>query len=280
MKTFLTKKTILIASIAVLIAITAIVSVNVFNSSGPVTGLANAVTRPVRSLVTQVARVFESIYSSAYRYDALMAKHEETLKAYNELRQNNQESIDLAAENDRLRALLGFRERHTGYEHEPAEIKDKTGSNWSSSFVIDIGSSNSSIVRGNGVVTEQGILIGQISEVGATTSTVVSVLDTTFAAGARIGDGGGIATAKGDFALMRAGLLMLDVFDDELIILHGDSVMTSGDGGVFPAGLLVGEVVEVLRHPTGVGRYATVKPMLDLDTVSHVFIITDFELTD
>ena len=280
MKTFLTRKTILIAAIAVLIAITAIVSVNVFNSSGPVTGLANAVTRPVRNLVTQVARVFESIYASAYRYDDLLARHEKTLIELNELRRNNWEAIELAEDYDRLRALLGFRERHTGYEHEPAEIKDKGGSNWSSSFTINIGYANSSIVRGNGVVTEQGILIGQVSEVGAAVSTVVSVLDTTFSAGALIGDGGGVATMKGDFALMRSGLLMVDNFDDEMIILNGDTVMTSGSGSVFPAGLFVGEIVEVHRHATGVGRYATVKPLLDLDTITHVFVITDFDLAD
>ena len=280
MKTLLTRKTILIAAIAVLIAITAIVSVNVFNSSGPVTGLANAVTRPVRNLVTQVAHVFESIYASAYKYDELMERHEKTLIELNELKSNYTDSIALAEQNEQFRALLGFRERHTGYEHEYAEIKGKGGSNWSSSFEISIGSANSSIVHGNGVVTEQGILIGQVSEVGVTTSIVVSVLDTTFAAGARVGDGGGDATVKGDFTLMRSGLLMVDVFDDELIILNGDSVMTSGAGGVFPAGLFVGEVVEVHRHATGVGRYATVKPLLDLDTITHVFVITDFDLTD
>ena len=280
MKTFLTRKTILIAAIAVLIAVTAIVSVNVFNSSGPVTGFAGAVTRPVRDMVSQVASVFESIYASAYKYDDLLARYEKALIELNELKSNYTDSIALAEQNEQFRALLGFRERHTGYEHEYAEIKGKGGSNWSSSFEINIGSANSSIVRGNGVVTEQGILIGQVAEVGATTSIVVSVLDTTFSAGARIGDSGGVATLKGDFALMRSGLLMLDVFDDDLIILNGDSVMTSGSGGVFPAGLVVGEVVEVHRHPTGVGRYATVKPLLDLETLSLVFVITDFDLTD
>ena len=85
---------------------------------------------------------------------------------------------------------------------------------------------------------------------------------------------------KGDFSLMRSGLLTLDNFDEDLIVLSGDSVFTSGNGSVFPAGLVVGEVVDVFRHPTGVGRYATVKPMLDIGTILHVFVITDFNITD
>ena len=281
MKTFLSRKTVLIAAIAVLIAITAIISLNVFNSSGPVTGLANILTRPVRALASQVAGAFESIYASAYRYDNLMKKHEELLIRLTELERNYLESIALAEENEQFRALLGFRERHSGYEQELATISGWSGSNWSSSFAINLGYANSTIQRGNGVVTEYGVLIGQVTDVGATTSTVVSVLDTTFSAGARIGDATGPATVKGDFALMRSGLMMLDVFDDDLIVLTGDTVFTSSAGGVFPAGLVVGEVVEVLRHQTGVGRYATVKPLRDLDdTISIVFVITDFDLTD
>ena len=247
MKTIFTRKTIAITAIAVLIALIAIVSVNVFNSSGPVTGLANVVSRPIRGFVSQIARVFESIYASAYRYDLLMEQYEEKLTELTEYERINKEALDLAAENDRLRALVGFRERHTGYEHDYADILDRSGSIWASSFTINIGYANSSIQRGNGVVTEYGVLIGQVSEVGATDSIVISVLDTTFAAAALIGDtsgdSGGSATIKGDFALMRNGLLMLDYFDDELIVLAGDTVFTSGDGGVFPPWLVIGKVV-------------------------------------
>lgn len=278
MKALLNRRTIVITAVAVLIAITAIISANLFNSNGPVTGLANAVSRPIRGLASQIARAFESIYASVYRYDLLVAQYDEILKENAELKRDYSESAKIAAENERLRALVGFRERHTGYEHKDADIFDWSSSNWSSSFTIDIGYANSSIQRGNGVVTEYGVLVGQVSNVGATTSTVISVLDTTFSAGALIGVGNGIATMSGDFALMRSGLLMLDKFDDDLIVLSGDTVFTSGSGGVFPEGLIVGEVVEVLKHPTGVGRYATVRPMREIETLLHVFVITDFEI--
>jgi len=62
--------------------------------------------------------------------------------------------------------------------------------------------------------------------------------------------------------------------------LRGDIVVTSGVAGVFPVGLVVGEVVDIHQHSTGIGRYATVKPMIDIDTITYVFVITDFEPPD
>jgi rod shape-determining protein MreC len=277
MKTLITRRSILIASVALLIAVTTIVSVNVFNSSGPITGIAGAVSRPLRTLASNIARVFESIYSSIYRYDNLMDDYEKVLRTLTERERNYREANDLRAENERFRVLLDFQELHTGYEHEQAMVEMRSMGNWSSSFTIDKGYTNSSIAQGNGVATEYGLLIGQVSKVGATNSTVITILDTKFSAGAFVGDGDGTATVKGDFSLMRSGLLMLDYIDDNLVVLPGDSVVTSGVGGVFPEGLVVGEVVEVFRHSTGIGRYATVKPMRDIDTMLYVFVITNFE---
>ena len=280
MKALFTRKTVIIAAVAVLIAIITFVSVNVFGVGGPVTGLANVVSRPLKTWASSIARSFESIYGSIYRYEDLKVKYEAALEKIAKLEDTSREAAHLEEELIYLRALHNFGERNSGHVYELAQIISPSSSNWSSSFTINVGYANSTIVRGNGVVTESGMLVGQVSEVGATTSVVVSILDTTFKAGASIGDGGGSATAMGEFTLMRSGLLMLDFIDDDLIILPGDSVITAGKSGVFPVGLVVGEVVEVLRHDTGVGRYATVKPMRELRNIKHVIVITDFDIMD
>jgi len=270
----------IIASAAVLIAVITIVSVNVFSSPGPVTGLANAISSPVRALASTVTGTFERIYYSIYRYDDLMAEYDRVVTENANLRRDFRESILLREENDQLRALLGFSERHASLDRELAIVRSSGGSNWSSSFTINRGNANSAIERGNAVISESGVLIGQVTDVGATYSTVVTVLDTTFKAGAYIGEGDADATVKGDFNLMRSGLIMLDHFDDDLIIIPGDTIVTSGKGSVFPAGLVVGEVVEVRRHNTGVGRYATVRPLRGIDALTMVFVITGFDISE
>jgi len=286
MKALLTRRTIVIASAALLLALITIISVNVFNSAGPVTGFANTVTRPIRALASEVARAFEDIFAAMYRYKELERRNEELLRTITKYEQDLRDSAALAEENERLRQLHDFRERHPGYEHVMATLVSWNSDNLSSSFIINKGYANSDIIRGMGVATEYGVLIGQIFEVGATTSTVITVLDTKFRAAAFVGrsdgstDGDGSVTVEGNFTYMRSGLLTLDNIDDDLIVRRGDMVVTSGLGGVFPIGLVVGEVDDVFRHTSGIGRFATVRPMREIDAVSTVFIITDFENPD
>ena len=282
MKAFLSKKTIVIAAIAVLIAIITIVSVNVFNSDGPVTGLAGVVARPFKSLAASVAQTFESIYSSINRYDDLQKKYEKALKDLNDIQRDYHELEEIREENNTLRALMHFRERHADHVYEEAiVVKMSSAANWTSSFIISKGYANSdtAIARGNCVITEYGVLVGVVTDVGAVTSTVASVLDTTFSASAHVGDSDVLVTAKGDFSLMNSGLLMIDHLSEDLVVLPGDSVVTSSSAGLFPIGLVIGEVVEVLRHDTGVGRYATVSPVRTIDnTLSDVYVITSFDI--
>ena len=276
MKALISKQSIIIASASVLIAVITFISMSAFGSVGPVTNLGNAISSPIRAVSSTVTDIFERIYSSIYRYDDLMEAYLALSEEVAELRNNFRESERLAEDNALLRAQLGFRERNPGHESELAQFRAWSGSNWSSSFMISRGYANSGISSGNAVVTEHGVLIGQVTDVGATTSTVVTVLDTTFSAGAFVGDGDGTATIRGDFTLMRNGLLMLDQIDDDQIIRRGDAVVTSGRGAVFPPGLIIGDVVDIHRHSTGIGRYATVRPSRVFDAISEVFVITDF----
>jgi rod shape-determining protein MreC len=162
----------------------------------------------------------------------------------------------------------------------PAGVSGWTSSNFSSSFTINRGYANSNIEQGNAVVTEYGVLIGQVTNVGATSSTVVTILDTTFSASALVGEAGQEARLRGDFNYMRSGLLVLDIIDDNMVIMVGDNVITAGLGGILPPNLSVGEVTEIRRNITGIGRYAIVTPVRDISTIVHVVVITGFRDID
>ena len=112
------------------------------------------------------------------------------------------------------------------------------------------------------------------------TSVCSSVIDTDFAASVNLNKIVGSSSAKGDYALMRDGYLILEYINDSDKILTGDTVITSGKGGKFPDGLLVGYIVEVKKDSTGLSDYAVVEPAADLDNVLNVYVITDFELTE
>ncbi|MCL2663663.1 MAG: rod shape-determining protein MreC [Oscillospiraceae bacterium] len=281
-KVLLTKRSIIIASISLFLALVTLVSAIAFSSAGPVTGVANTITRPVRALSSTVARTFGNIFASIYRYEELENRYEELLRSYVRLQMDVIDTAAIVEENESLRMQLDLRDRNPNMRLEQVTLESMNSDNWTSTFTINRGYANSEVRQGTPVSTEYGVLIGQVSEVGATSSVVITVLDTKFSAAAFVGgdtreDADGTVTVKGDFLQMRNGLLIIDHIDDDLNILTGASVFTSGLGGVFPSGLHVGEVVAVDTHANGIGRYATVRPSRDIETVQNIFIIIDFE---
>ena len=276
MKILLKRRAIIIALASILISITTLVAVNVFNSPGPITGAVNVISNPLRALASQIAGTFEGIYNSIYRYEQLNARYEALVGTITELERAERLSAELLAENARLNELLEFRARHTEFTDEPATVRDWSSSNWVSSFTINRGYQNSTIEVGNAVVTEQGVIIGRISEVNATESTVVTVLDTTFSLSVNIGEAQATVSLRGDFNYMRQGLMLLEFIEDDMLIMVGDRVATSGQGGTFPPGLPVGQIHELHENITGLGRYATVIPISDISTVRTVFVIVEF----
>jgi len=280
MRALISKKSIIIVAIAVLLAITTLVSVNVFESDGPATGLANTLASPLRNVTTVVVRAFENIYGSIYRYEDLIQRYESLYYELNIMRQQYFDAIVLAQQNDQLREALNLQARHPGHVHEDANIIDRGSSNFTSTFMINRGYENTQIPIevGNSIVTTYGMLVGRVTSVGPRTATAISVLDTTFSAGVLVGSGGVEATAIGSFEHRHDGLLLIDHIAEGGTVLPGDTVVTSGIGGVFPAGIVIGEVVHVFNHPTGLGQYATVRPLLPIDTVSFVLVIVDFDV--
>ena len=269
-------KTIMVIAVSVMIAFTTIISVNVFQARGPVTGAANILTAPLKALTANIARTFESIYGYVYRYEQLVVDFERLHVEVQALRELHVQAIELEEQVVRYRELLGFRDRQPGAMFEPATIDGLGAENWSHTFTINVGSANSEVSIGDSVTTESGILVGRITDVGLISSTVVSILDTTFAAEVLIGESGETGTARGDFSFMNTGLLILDNIDDGTPVAPGDTIVTTGRQDIFPPGLIIGQVLEVFTHPTGIGRFATIRPILPIDSISHVFVIVDF----
>lgn len=86
--------------------------------------------------------------------------------------------------------------------------------------------------------------------------------------------------AEGDFALMSEGLLKLTYLPEDTVLLNGDVILTSGVGGVYPKDLVIGTVKQVRTDSSGMGTYAVIEPKVDLDKLTQVFIITDFDISD
>ena len=247
--------------------------------SGPLTGVASSLRIPIQGAVGSVVDWMRGIYGYIYQYDKLVAENESLRQQLAEAQDQVRQSAEAAEENVRLRTLLGYLEKNTTFVTESAMITSWDASNWVSAFTISKGSDNG-IEKGDCVVTESGMLVGQIAELGTNWATVRTVIDVNMDAGVLVGDSSIAAMLVGDYALMQENKCKLSYFTEDTTLFTGDNVVTSGRGGAFPSGIVVGTVTELRSEAGGQSYYAVVQPAVDLNLLSQVFIIKDFEVIE
>ena len=178
-------------------------------------------------------------------------------------------------ENERLRDLLEFQQKHSELHTEPAVVTARGSSNWSSTLTVSKGSATG-IVPGNCVIDQYGNLVGIVSEVGLNWSSLLTVVDVDLELGGLMARTDGAALVEGDFTLMLEGLLRLAFVSEDAKLVTGDQVTTSGLGGVYPPGLVVGSVRTIYVEEDGISRYAQVEPAADIAGVQYVYVIVDY----
>jgi rod shape-determining protein MreC len=247
----------------------------VANATG---GLSSPVSRAAQSAIEWM----EGIYGYIYQYDQLLAENNALRAQVAELQQEAINASEYEEENQRLRELLGFVEKHKDFTMESAKITAWSSSNWSSSVTISKGEDNSTnpIEVGDCVITEYGALVGQIIEVGDTGCTVRTVIDSAIDVGALVGEAESVGMCVGDFALMQEGYLKLTYLSESAQLVEGEPVLTSGKGTYIPQGLIIGYIHSVLSEASGQTLYGVVEPACDLGNLTQVFVITDFEIQE
>ena len=264
---------------AVIAAATFAVSLLWGGRANPISAALGVITTPVRGGLSSLAGWIEGRYNYSFRYDELVEENEALKQRIAELEETARTGQDAIEENERLRDLLGLRARRTDLTLEDAKVTARGASNWTSTLTLSKGT-NYGIAAGNCVVDQYGNLVGIVSETAYNWSTVITVVDTDLELGALVARTDSPAILEGDFSLMGQGKLKLTYLPENTQFLSGDQVLTSGMGGVYPPGLVVGTMDEILADPTGMGRYAVISPAADLDDLRQVFVITDFDIVE
>ncbi len=279
-KNYLRKNGIKLGVIVLVIALVAgAASYLLKGNAGIVQNVSGTVKAPVQRMVSSVAEWLESIYGYLYEYDQLVAENERLRAELTEAQAEARNGAAAIEENERFRQLLEFKEKHSDMTLESAKIVAWTSSNWAHSFTISKGT-GADIEVGDSVITEYGVLVGQVTEVGSTWATVSTVIDLNTNIGALVSENGASGLLVGDFAMMQAGCVKLAYLADGAQVFSGDTVMTSGSGGAFPQGLIVGTISSVKTEAGGQIEYGEVKPGCDLSSLVQVFVVKDFEVVE
>lgn len=280
MKDFLRKNGGILLIIALLLSILIGVGSSILQgNTDPLSNMVNTVTAPIRSGVSTVADWAEGVYQYVFRYGEIQKELDSLRTQVANLEGQVRQNEEAIRENEQLRDLLELHQRRQDFTFESARVTDRSTSNWESTLTLSKGSS-SGIEVGDCVITETGVLVGVVSQVGHNWSTISTVINTDTEMGGIVSRTYSAGVLEGDFALMTQGKLKLNYLPEGAQLVSGDEVLTSGKGDMFPSGLVVGRVSGVFTDPSGQSRYAVVVPDADFASLIEVFVIEEFDIVE
>ena len=280
MKQFFHENGALLLIIALLLSILAgVSSVLLSGSADPISNVFNVITTPVRTGVSAAAEWAESVTTYMFRYEEMQRELEELRRQVAEMEEAAREGQDALRENEQLRELSQLQARRRDFVFESARITAPGTSNWESTLTISKGS-NFGVKAGDCVVTQAGVLVGVVSQVSYNSAVVSTVINTDIDMGGMVARTYSAGILEGDFTLMKQGRLKLSYLPDGAQLLAGDEILTSGRGGVYPSGLVVGKIEGVFTEPSGKTRYAVVAPDVELGELIEVFVIKEFNVVE
>ncbi len=232
--------------------------------------IVNGITLPMSEV--SAAATKEAVKLS---YDELEAENNELKEEIAELRTQLADYYNVKQENERLWRYYDLKDENPQYGILPATVVRRDPNDDFYSFTLDKGKT-SDVAVGDPVVTENGI-IGWVYEVDAYTAKVKTILSPD----AKVGV---IDTVTRDSGVVSGSVLYADKNLTTMTrisalnnLKEGDIVTTTGISGIYPAGLIVGEVKEIAFDEYDTSMYAVISPFEDIRTVIDVVVITSFE---
>ncbi len=171
-------------------------------------------------------------------------------------------------------SLLNFARSHTEDQVVAAAVIGRDPVPFLRFILIDKGSDDG-LRHGMPVVTEQG-LVGRVDAVIAGAARVQLITDSGAAVNVRLQNSNVDAMLVGSVT----GEVTLQMVPQDVELKPGDLVLTSGLGGNYPAGIVVGQVLTVRKRETDLFQTASIQPAVDLSNIAAALVITNFQPAD
>jgi rod shape-determining protein MreC len=235
-------------------------------------GIAKSALAPVEEVMTSASRQFDRLVSVFGDVSRLRAENQRLRAADEELRRQLVELNASAKENASLRKALDF-ERASGHRMVAAQIIGLGPDGFSRTLEIDRGTADG-VQPGMVVATGAGLL-GRVREAGPHAAIVQTLADPQSRVNVYLSTSGLQGTVSG-------GPTVLDLEIQHTLGVTpstGEWAITSGVGGSFPRGLVVGEVATVTRRDASTTDLAGIAWVNDPTSISFLLVITDFTPT-
>ena len=198
-------------------------------------------------------------------------KNEEAIKDENSKLQEQVRELEiLKSENNTLKEYVNLKDKYSDYTTVPAYVIQRSISNYDKIIVINAGSDDGIDIN-MPVISESG-LVGHVVSVTNNTAKIQTIIDTASNVSANISNVQDSVILKG--TLNNTETLKATYIPADSTILQGDEVVTSGLGGIYPKGILIGNIKNVVNTKNETDRYAEIEVSTDFSKLETVLVIT------
>jgi len=234
-----------------------------------VEGIANKLVMPIQNGLTYLKNKIAGNSNFFEDINNLKIKNEELKKQNEDLSKLTSELEIIKAENKTLREYANLSDQYTKYTTVPGYIIDRDLSNLSSTMVINVGK-REGVQKNMPVVSAEGV-VGYVVSATETTAKVQPIIDSSSSTSAIMSTSRDNVIVKGE--LGDGTKLKATYISSDADLILNDDVETSGLGGIYPKGLKIGTLTQIIDAQNITERYAVIEPSVDFSKLETVLVI-------
>lgn len=224
----------------------------------------------VQSPVTTITSSISNYFGSISNLRSAQSENDRLKQQVQELQVELKQKEDLSSENTRLKGILQLKEQSKSTVLT-AQIIGRDPSVWFDSSIVNRGSLDG--IKVNMPVVTDGGLVGRVTAVSPLTCQVDLITRDKSGLGAVIGEIGGSSALGVVNGTSKKDLLEMKYVPGNVVVEVGQSVFTTGQDGIFPAGLKVGEIVSVVQGSATTPHQILIRPAAKLSSMQEVGIL-------
>lgn len=258
----------IITTIVLLIIIVIISNIKV-NDVSSIENTMGMLVMPIQNGLTYLKNWISGNSTFSTDISNLKEENKQLKEKNSELEQSLRELEIIKSENTILKEYVNLKEKYSEYETIPGYVINKDISNYTNTIIINIGSKDGVEVNMT-VISDKG-LVGHVISVTNDTAKVRTILDTASTISCTLTSSRDTLVARG--TLDKDSTLKATYIPTQATIFESDKVETSGLGGIYPKGINVGEVKQVINTKNITDRYAIIETAVNFEKLETVLVI-------
>lgn len=258
----------IIITIVILIIIVIISNIKIDNVAF-IESSAGIFVMPIQNGLTYLKNWMSGNNTFFTNINNLQEENEELKKKNSELEKSLRELEIVKSENSTLKEYVNLKDKYTEYETIPAYVINKDISNYNDTIVINVGKDDGIEVN-MPVIADQG-LVGHVISVTSKTAKVQTIVDTASTISCTLTTSRDNVIARG--TLEEKSTLKATYIPTSATVLEGDTIETSGLGGIYPKGIHIGTIKKVITGKNITDRYAIIETAVDFAKIDTVLVI-------